>query len=238
MNLAGLEVVRFIRDLARKQGSTKLAQLAVRMASEKRLGTGEDIFAKIKGLITDMVEKLEKEADDDASHNAYCEKELAETKEKQEDKNAEISKLSTAIDKMTTRSAQLKNEVAELQKALSELQKAQLEMTKLRQEEHAEFVQNKADMEQGIEGVKLALKILREYYASDKAHSAAEGAGASIIGLLEVAESDFSRGLTERTAAEESAQASYDTETKENEIEKTAKEQDVKYKAKEASDLD
>merc|ERR550532_2645704 len=233
MNLAGLEVVRFIRDLARKQGSTKLAQLAVRMASEKRLGTGEDIFAKIKGLITDMVEKLEKEADDDASHNAYCEKELAETKEKQEDKNAEISKLSTAIDQMTARSAQLKNEVAELQKALAELQKAQREMTKLRQEEHADFVQAKTDMKQGLEGVKLALKVLREYYAADKAHSAAEGAGSSVIGLLEVVESDFSKGL-----AEDSAQYTYEKETKENEIEKASKEQDVAYKAKESTGLD
>merc|ERR1740129_672535 len=40
------------------------------------------------------------------------------------------------------------------------------------------------------------------------------------------------------TAAEESAQASYDVETKENEIEKTTKEQDVKYKTKEATGLD
>merc|ERR1712151_177194 len=92
--------------------------------------------------------------------------------------------------------------------------------------------------EQGLEGVKLALKVLREYYAQDKAHAAAEGAGANIIGLLEVVESDFSKGLAEMTAAEESAQATYDTETKENEIEKTTKDQDVAYKTKESAGLD
>ena len=38
-----------------------------------------------------------------------------------------------------------------------------------------------ADMEQGLNGVKLVLKVLRDYYASDdKAHSSAEGAGAGI----------------------------------------------------------
>merc|ERR1719456_621468 len=39
-------------------------------------------------------------------------------------------------------------------------------------------------------------------------------------------------------AAEESAVAEYDTTSKENEIEKATKEQDVKYKTKEAKGLD
>merc|ERR1719330_475582 len=40
------------------------------------------------------------------------------------------------------------------------------------------------------------------------------------------------------TATEESAQSTYETQTKENEIEKTTKEQDVAYKSKEATGLD
>merc|ERR1719453_788868 len=39
-------------------------------------------------------------------------------------------------------------------------------------------------------------------------------------------------------AAEESAQAEYDAQSKENEIEKATKDQDVKYKTKEATSLD
>merc|ERR1719217_984122 len=71
-------------------------------------------------------------------------------------------------------------------------------------------------MEAGLEGVKLALKILREYYAKDdKSHEAAEGAGDSIIGLLEVIESDFSKGLAQMIATEDSAAAAYDKQTKE-----------------------
>merc|ERR1712194_420673 len=93
-------------------------------------------------------------------------------------------------------------------------------------------------MEQGLEGVKMALKVLREYYSSDKAHAAAEGAGSGIIGLLEVIESDFSQGLAEFITVEETSAATYDKESKENEIEKTTKDQDVKYKNQEASDLD
>merc|ERR1712087_909199 len=108
--------------------------------------------------------------------------------------------------------AQLKEEVARLQKTLAGLASSQAEMDKMRRDENTAFNKNKADMEQGLEGVKMALKILREYYAQDKAHSAAEGAGEGIIGLLEVVESDFSKALAEFVTTEASAQASYDKE--------------------------
>jgi len=140
---------------------------------------------------------------------------------------------------MSSRSAQLKEEVAFLQKGLAELAKSQAEMDKIRFEEKDLYKQNKADMEQGLRGVKLALKILGEYYASkDKAHSSADGAGSSVIGLLEVVESDFTKGLAEMTGAEENAQSTYDSVSKENQIDKTTKEQDVVYKKKESTELD
>jgi len=239
--LAHFEAARLVRDLARKQGSAELAQLAARMGSAMSASAklGEDPFAKIKGLIQDMIEKLETEAEADATHKAFCDKELAETNEKKADKAAEVEKLSAQIDKMAARSSQLKEETAALERALSELATSQAEVDKVRAEEKEIYASNKADMEQGLKGVKLALKVLKKYYAKeDKAHEAAQGAGESIIGLLEVVESDFTKGLAELTSAEESAQAAYEAESKENEIEKSTKEQDVKYKSKESTELD
>merc|ERR1719450_691658 len=130
--------------------SPELAQLASQLASAVQLGAGtNDPFGKVKGLITDMIERLESEAQADASHKAYCDKELSESTEKKDDKTAEISKLTTKIDQMSARSAQLKGEVAALQKSLAELAASQAEMDKMRKEQNAEFIQNKADMEQG-----------------------------------------------------------------------------------------
>ena len=51
-------------------------------------------------------------------------------------------------------------------------------------------------------------------------------------------ETDFSKALAEAMAAEEGAQTAYDKPSKENEIDKTMKEQDIKYKTKKAADLD
>jgi len=128
--------------------------------------------------------------------------------------------------------------VATLQKELAEAAKSKASWDKFRKEENDAFKANKAEMEEGLGGIKTALKVLRDYYAKDSAHGSAEGAATGIIGLLEVVESDFSKGLAEMTAVEENAQATYDAAVKENEIMKAAKEQDVKYKGKEATALD
>merc|ERR1719213_1501009 len=130
-----------------------------------RAGNGADIFAKVKGLISNMIEKLLKEAEEDATEKAFCDKEMAETNQKKADKEAAIEKLSTKIDSMTAKSAKLKGEVAELEKELAALAKAQAEMDKLRAEEKGAFDTNSAEMKKGIEGVQLALKVLNDYYA-------------------------------------------------------------------------
>jgi C4-type Zn-finger protein len=240
-DLAKFEAVRFVRDLARKSNSPSLAQLASRMSSAMKLGAaaGEDPFAKVKGLITDMIATLEDEAEADASHKAYCDKEMSEANAKKDDLTAESDKLSTKIAQDKAASAKLKEEVATLQGELASMAKARAEADKLRTEEKAAFDKNSAEMKQGIEGVKMALKVLKDYYAKeDKSHEASEGAASGIIGLLEVCESDFTKGLTEMTAQEESAAANYEAYVKEDEIATVKKQQDVKYKTQEAAALD
>merc|ERR1719393_220761 len=201
---ASFEAVRRIEALAHRLHSTVLAQLAQRMDAAAQLAgkSGDDPFAKIKGLISDMIERLSKEAEEDAAKKGYCDKEMGETKAKKTELTNEIEKLTTKIDKMTADSAKLKEEVAVLSKELAELAKLQQEMDKIRAEENEAYKTNKAEMEQGLEGVKLALKVLREYYAQEGGgHAKATGAGGGIIGMLEVIESDFSKGLAEMIAA-------------------------------------
>merc|ERR1712007_228266 len=78
-----------------------------------------------------------------------------------------------------------------------------------------------------------------EYYAKDgKAHTAAEGTSSGIIGLLEVCEADFSKNLAQITSDEDLAASEYEQVSKDNQIERTAKTQDVKHKLKESKYLD
>merc|ERR1719199_602917 len=96
-DLANFEAVRFVRDLARKHQSAALSQLAVHMGQAMRSGAA-DPFGKVKGLISNMIEKLLSEAQADATEKAFCDKEMAETEAKKSDKEADIEKLSTSID--------------------------------------------------------------------------------------------------------------------------------------------
>merc|ERR1712060_922958 len=230
------EVVRMVRDLACKDGSTALAQLASRLSLAMH---SRDPFGKIKGLIADMIDKLEAEASADATHKAYCDKELAESNTKKTEKTNEIAKLTTRIDRQNAQSAQLKEEVAALQGALAKLARSQADMDRIRQEEKDAFTASKAELDKALTGIKMALKILNEYYAKEgKAHTAAEGASAGIIGLLEVCEADFSKNLAQITTDEDLAASEYDQVSKDNQVERTAKQQDVRYKVKESKYLD
>merc|ERR1719420_1143905 len=204
------------------------------MNSAIKLGTSEsDVFAKVKGLVTDMIAKLEKEATEDATEAAYCEKETSETTSKKESNEAEIDKLSTKINQAKSRSTKLKQEVATLQEELASLAKSQAEMDQMRSSEKATFTKNEADLTQGISGVQRALKVLNDYYSGK-----GKGSSAAILSLLEVAESDMSKDLSELTAIEKSAASDYEAQTKENALTKTTKMQDEKYKTKEFTSLD
>merc|ERR1719253_1155727 len=239
-DLSVLEVVRKVRDLSHKVHAPALAQLAQRISAVAQMrGGSADVFGKIKGLIGDMIAKLEAEAEKDATKDAYCQTEMSATKAKKEEKETEVKKLATKIDQMSAKSASLKEEISELQASLASIRKSQSDADAIRSEEKAAFKTNSADLEMGLEGVKKALAVLTEYYAKeDKAHTASDGAGSSIIGLLEVCESDFSKDLAEITAVEQTAAAEYEATTKENELEITAKTQDVTYKTKESKSLD
>merc|ERR1719504_15026 len=144
-DLARLEVVTFVKKLAREHHSAALAQLASKIAAVAQYGS--DPFTKVKGLIQDMIIKLESEAQAAATEKAWCDEQMAKTEEKKSELDEDIAKLTTKIDQATARSTQLKAEVKALQGELAALAKEQAEMDKIRSEEHAAYLEAKADLE-------------------------------------------------------------------------------------------
>jgi len=249
-DLARSEVIDLVTRLAKREHSAALAQLASRLTAVVRYGgaNGDDVFAKVKGLISNMIAKLESEASADATEKAYCDEQIAKTQAKKDDLDSDIAKLTSKIDQAAAKSAGLKSDVKELQGQLAALAKEQAEMDHIRQESHADYVQAKSDLELGLSGVRKALGVLRDYYGSAAAmlqqpakpehFEKATGAADSIVGILEVVESDFATNLAKEESQEDSASSTYEKTTQANKIRTAEMEQDVKYKSQEAKSLD
>merc|ERR1719223_1502403 len=233
--LANFEVVNFLRRLAKAQKSTEILQLAGRISSAMQMastsGSGSDPFKKVKGLISDMIERLMKEAGEDATHKAYCDKEYGATKQKVGELKYDVEEFSSKLDKAGSGSATLKNELATLQNEIAEVIKSQAVADKLRQRENKMYLRAKADLEQGSAAVTLALKILREYYANSaslvqQAHSSPEmhspslAAGGGIISMLEVIASDFAKSMASTELTEDAAATAYQRLSMENKMAK------------------
>merc|ERR1719409_222951 len=248
-DLANAEVVNAIQRLADKHHSAALTQLASKIKAVMMMGAsaGGDPFVKVRGLITDLINKLEKEAAAEATEKAYCDETMANTEAKQSDLEDSVAKLTAKINSLTAASTALKGEVKELQAELAALAQSQAEMDKIRGQENAAFNEAKADLSLGIDGVQRALGVLRDYYggaalvqqpAKPELHNKASGAGGGIIDILEVVEADFAKSLAAEETAEANAAATYEKTTQENTITKTLKDQDVKYKTQEFTSTD
>lgn len=247
--LKNSEVIAAIRKLAKKQHSSALAQLASRIGAVAKYGAADDVFAKIKGLISDMIAKLQKEAEEDATEKAYCDEEMGKTEAKKGELEDDVSKLAAKIERNAAKSAKLKSEVKETQAELASLAKEQADMDQIRSEENADYTTAKADLELAISGVQKALTVLRDYYggasfvqeeqpAKPAKHEKSGGAGGSIISILELCESDFTENLAKEETEESNAADEYEKTTQANKVAKTEKTQAVKYKTQEFKGLD
>jgi len=264
-DLVHLEVVTLVKKMAKTHHSAALAQLASRIQAVVQYGSvsGEDIFAKVKGLIKDLIAKLEQEAKDAATEKAYCDDELAKTAAKESDLEDSLKKIKAQLDRKSAKFADTKDDITELQEDLAKIAKEQTKLDKIREDEHAAFVTEKDDLEKGLEGVRKALGMLRDYYSEDKdesssdapsgeapvflqrqpgvpdtAHQKQGGAASGIMEILEMTESDFAAGLAKAQTQESDSQTEYDEAAKENEVEKETLETEVKFKNKEYKQLD
>lgn len=236
-----VRAVRLVKDIGKEQKMSALLDMAHKMESVIRNSaiSGEDPFAKVKSMISSMLGKLTKQMDEEASQKAYCDKEMSDTSKSKASKTSEVDKLQTRIDTQSSESLSLREQVSILQKELLAIMSTQQEMDRMRKEEHALVLKTKPELEQGREGIKKALKVLRKYYSQedDKSHDAQDSGGTSIIGMLEVVESDIAKAIANLDEQEDSSQAQYVEQTNENNLAKAVKTQDVTYKTKQTKAL-
>merc|ERR1719261_2112434 len=216
-----------------------------------------DPFVKIRGLIEDMIAKLLKEAQEEATQKAFCDEEMGKSKASQKEKTMTLDKLNARIDKASARVAELGDAIKELEGEVATLDAATAEATKIRQEESESNTKAIKDFGDAAAATEKAIKILKDFYdnasliqtgSKVKVHSSedddapefgsAKGdAGSVIIGILEMSNEDFVKLHSETTTSEAEAQEAYEKMMNDSKASKAAKEAEVKASKSEVKSL-
>jgi hypothetical protein len=231
-------------EARKKRALAILASEGRRLGSSLLLSTalklGPDPFKKVKGLIQALIERLLQEMADEAGHKGFCDTELGKAKTSRDFEHEKTQKLSAELMKLEATEATLKMTIETLKEEITELYAALEKATKLRDDEKEGNEQTIKDSTEGLEAIKEAITILKEFYKEaakallqekaspiDEGEGTGELAGGSyqgkqkqaegIIGMLEVIKSDFERSVKQTTDAEAESHrnhVSFDRESK------------------------
>merc|ERR1719408_293832 len=105
-----------LKGMSKKFGSYALMELAGSAVS--------DPFVKIRGLIEDMIAKLLKEAQEEATQKAFCDEEMGKSKASEKEKTLTLDKLNSRIDKATARTAELDGAIKTLESEIADIDSA------------------------------------------------------------------------------------------------------------------
>jgi hypothetical protein len=238
------KVVSILKQLGQSHHSFAFSQLASMATS--------DPFVKIRGLIEDMIAKLLKEAQEEASQKAFCDSEMGKSKASQDEKTMTLEKLQSRIDGAATTIAENTEAIKTLEAEVAAIDKAQAEATAIRTKENEDYLQASSDFKASAEAVAKAIEVLKNFYEGSflqvssqttlKSKQPEFGGAKSdiahtIISVLEMSEEDFTTLLAECEATEDEAAKAYKTLTDENKVSKATKETEAKGKASENKSL-
>jgi hypothetical protein len=233
---ARMQAARYLEKVSAQLNSVGLAQLA------SRFRVGADPFEKVRGMIETMITRLMTEAANEADHKAWCDTETEKSKKLRSKHSSRVDTLSARIDKSTSAIAILGDEVAALQQEVAAMNKGESEAVEQRTAEKSDFevkIKEYADAQTALSN---AIAVLKEYYAKtgssflqqpnfggpifDGAYEKKDATG--VIGILEVAQADFSRMEAEIRAAEQQAETEFKKLKQENRVNRAAKETKIK----------
>ncbi|CAJ1358197.1 unnamed protein product [Effrenium voratum] len=216
---------RSVRRLAVRLDSPALIELAGRLdfAASHRLGR-DDPLRKVRGLIEGMIASMQSQAAAEADHQAFCDKEMSTTGIKSADRQEDVEKLGTKLEQARAQVTHLTEQTATLRQELADLAETQAEMDQVRKQEQSLFDTSQRDAKDGMEGLRLALQVLRTFYAKigDPA-----GRGKQVVSMLEYVKSDIHKRVTSLEAEEQQAAAEYQRVSKDNAVMQATKQHDV-----------
>jgi DNA repair exonuclease SbcCD ATPase subunit len=240
----------FLNTVAKKLGSSRLADLATRV--------GLDNFTRVKEAIDKMIAELLKEKQDEIKHKDFCVDEFNENQLQTERKEREKADVLAKIEDLKMTIEQLEKAIETLKSEIAEMQVQLKRAGEDREKENKVFQDTVADQRETQKLLQAALKVLDDFYGKkgsflqakqDPAGPApppgfgeykkSEGAG-GVMALLQQIISDAKAMEAETVRAEEDAQKAYEDFVKESNASIEAKSKDIvdKSEAKASAEQD
>merc|ERR1719261_144508 len=145
------KMMTYIKEQAKSLKSDQLSALMIRMK--------EDHFVKVRGMIKDLVAKLEADAAAEADQKAWCDEEMEKATSSRDENIGAMEGDLASKTSAEAKIAKLEEEIQELLAEIAELNKALNEATQLRNKENAENTKTLADANAGLAGVTKATQL-------------------------------------------------------------------------------
>merc|ERR1719310_640009 len=149
-------VIASLIEKGKKIGSPALTALALRMQA--------DPFVKVKKLVQDLIERLVKEAADEATKKGWCDTEMDKATKTRDLNFDKTVALNANLMSLEAQKASLEEEISNLTVEIADLNDALTKTTKLRADEKAENEDTIEKAEAGLAATKDAYEVLEEFY--------------------------------------------------------------------------
>jgi len=146
----------FLASEGRRKHSKGLTLLAEQISA--------DPFAKVKKLIDGMITRLLEEAEEDAKHEGFCDKEMGKSKITRNKLTEDIDSLDAAIEEGKSTIQTLADDTATLSQEVEGLMKSMTEATELRKKEKETNKVTVADAQAAQKAVAAATAVLKDFF--------------------------------------------------------------------------
>merc|ERR1719456_1794847 len=235
-------VIALLKVNAAQLHNPELTLLAMKLAA--------DPFAKVKGLIQQLIQRLLAEAADEATHKGWCDTELGKANKNRDYRHQDVLGLNAEIEELEAHKAKLLIDKDELTADIAMLTEALTNATNARAEDKANHDATLKDAGEALVALTQAISVLTEFYKKGAkgavsfaqaspvdedmaaagtggfagAYQGNQAQGTGIIGILETIKSDFERTVSETEAAEKQSYRDFVAFSKDTKASKAAKE--------------
>jgi len=245
----------------------KLKSPALTMVAMK-VKVAADHFVKVRAVIHDLINKLEDDAEAEATQKSFCDENMQSALADRDRANAEVEEAMAELNKLSSEKEALSREIQELKDAIAANLKSLNEALELRNTEKAENEATIETSEEGKSAVELAISILEQFYGgaflqtggkyvppnadregltvgdrapetfSNDDYKGKQGESKGIIGLLDVILSDFERTIQTTEDEEEAAQGAFNTFEADTKTDNDEKDAEISTKENRVSEIE